>query len=89
MKVIKNNLVEEVWPKQFTCGRCKSILEAELSDVDAGYFGGGYAEQGDWRYHLTCPVCSYQLIFIAADLLPANIRMALAIRDKHRNPHLA
>ena len=50
----------------FACCGCGSKLEAEVSDVRVGYFGGSYCENGERKYYVSCPVCG------AANILPGN-----------------
>lgn len=61
MKVIKR----VPWSHQFTCRGCKSVLEAEPSDVRLGEFGGvAYAgESGEMRFYASCSVCGTNYFF--------------------------
>lgn len=53
MKVLK----KKSWAWVFTCEGCGSKLEAEMSDVEIGYFNGSYCEEGDREYCVSCPEC--------------------------------
>lgn len=55
MKVIKEPSAE--WSWLFDCSGCGAKLEAELSDVKSGEFGGGYCERGETRLYVSCPFC--------------------------------
>lgn len=47
----------KTWKAELTCRDCKSVLEIEAGDVVIGEFGGNYAEHGDLKPYVTCPVC--------------------------------
>lgn len=89
MRIIKNNLLEEVWPKEVTCGQCGSVLEVQLDDMDAGFFDGSYLEEGDFKFHITCPVCGWERIHFDEAILPKDVRVKLAKHYGHKNPERA
>ena len=53
MKVLKR----VPWSHKFTCKGCKSVLEAEPSDVRLGEFGACMGDSGEMKYYVTCTVC--------------------------------
>ena len=78
MKVLKR----VPWSYKFTCKGCKSVLEAEGSDVREGRFGGvAYAgELGDLHFYVQCSVCGTDRIINDKDV-PQDIQNS-AKRDK-------
>ncbi len=78
MKIVKV-VTAKPFEYPFTC-KCGSELVAEAADVRYGDFGCGYADDHDWKYYVTCPVCSrdHQL---RHDVVPPNVQqMARAKR---------
>ena len=57
---------------KFTCRECHSQIEAELSDVREGEFGGNYAEAGIRRFFVRCPVCGAAGNFVPDQLMTPN-----------------
>jgi hypothetical protein len=57
MKVLEKGKWKENWSFVFDCKDCESKLEADVSDVRVGEFGGSYAESGDIKYYVSCPEC--------------------------------
>ena len=59
MKIIE----EKPFLKRYKCRECKSTLEADIDDVQVGYFGANYGgDTPDREYYVECPVCGDERI---------------------------
>ena len=81
MKVLKKGNWKEEWKFVFDCKECGSKLEAEVADVKVGYFGGGYCEEGDRRYYVSCPECE-NCVFIPEEKLSALVKKGADMKKK-------
>lgn len=48
MKVLKNNMQDNNFPRKIICDQCSSELEYDIDDVKHGYLG---------MAQIICPVC--------------------------------
>lgn len=69
MKVIKQG----VWEKRIMCKGCKSVLQAEGSDVRYGLYSSEYEDEFKGSYYIPCPVCERANIVKEKDV-PSYVR---------------
>jgi len=58
MKIIEDRSMQGDLPIEWDCAGCKSTLAADdPMDVKKGEFGGCYAERGETKLYVSCPIC--------------------------------
>lgn len=80
MKVVEDRSMQGDMPLEWDCAGCKSTLQADTpEDVKKGEFGGNYAERGETKLYVTCPICGADRSLTHAEVyrVPKARRMAL------------